>query len=375
MANEDNRPRNAIVAGGIAAAKAKAEVLTITPAATPATPTKPEMFDAVRQLGARAKELELAAILDAWKATGDRTRVQYKRIIKRRLVDAGGRADLAGLSRASWYPARAALRIGLAETYRVAKRGYDAAMKGGDMDTAARAIQRAKNALDDLEAVSSATAPPAEKIAHSARQRLPKVAGSWQAQVYEQASAVQRPAVAVLWATGCRPAELARGVDVFIDKDSGALCVRIPGAKVNDAKQAGQPVRVLVISKSSRAGKALLAVLGDAQRVQVRRAAKRITKDFLAIRPKLPAGWTVSAYSFRHQAAANLKADLGDAGKTASALGHRSTRSQQRYGTARQRQAGGGAILDAGATHTPKETRGMVVSPPARDEPSGPSLS
>ena len=157
-----------------------------------------------------------------------------------------------------------------------------------------------------------------------------------------------------------------------MDKANGALCVRIPGAKVNDAKNAGQPVRVLVIKKNSQAGRALLAVLDGAERVQVKRAATRITKDFLGIRPKLPAGWVVSAYSFRHQAAANLKADLNDAGKVAAAMGHRSTRSQQAYGTARQKQAGGGAVLSAGATHKPKENRGMTVSPPTKAPiPSG----
>lgn len=163
------------------------------------------------------------------------------------------------------------------------------------------------------------------------------------------------------------------GVDVFTDK-TGALCVRIPGAKVNDTKSAGQPVRVLKIDADTNAGRALIEAMNGAGKIHVQRAARRISKDFLAIRPKLPRGWTVSAYSFRHQAAANMKADLDDPAKVAKAMGHRSTRSQQRYGTKGQAQSGGGAVLDAKATHQPKETRGLATSPPApRSGPLGPS--
>lgn len=364
---------SSILAGAMEADKAKAASVKIAPPAM----SKPELFDAVRRIGERAKVLDVSGISEAIKATGDKTRVQYRRIVKRRLLDSGGRPDLSNVSRSSWYPTRAALRAGLAATYQTAKRDYDKQVKAGDLAAAAKSIQRAETALDDLEAVSNAKAPPAEKVSRSARQHLPKAKDgtSWQAKVYDKASDAQKPAIAVLWATGCRPAELQHGVDVFIDKDNKTLCVRIPGAKVNDAKASGQPVRVLAINKNSQAGRALLAVLGDKQRVQVQRKATRITKDFLAIRPKLPAGWVVSAYSFRHQAAANLKADLKDAGKVAAAMGHRSTRSQQHYGTRRQKQSGGGAVLDAGATHRPKETRGMVKAPPRpTEEPSGLSL-
>ena len=351
---------NRVLAGAMKADKAKAASVKIAPPAM----SRPELFDAVRRMGERAKVLDVSSIAAAMKATGEKTHVQYRRIMQRRLLNTGGRPDLSGISRSSWYPTRAALRAGLALTYQVAKREYDKHMKGGDLVAAAASLRRAETALDDLEAVSNTPAPAPEKVAHSARQHPPKPkSGSWQARVYETATEAQRPAIAVLWATGCRPAELERGVDVLIDKAKG-LCVRIPGAKVNDAKSAGQPVRILTINKNSQAGRALLAVLGDEQRVQVQRKATRITKDLLAIRPKLPAGWVVSAYSFRHQAAANMKADLGNAEKVAAAMGHRSTRSQQHYGTKRQGQTGGGAILNAGATHTPKETRGMVKAPP-----------
>lgn len=371
MTNEDQRPKRSIVGSEIEAAKTQAAAMKITPATTAAM-TKPQLFDAVRRAGDRAKELDVAALNEAAKTISDRTRGQYARIIKRRLIDTNG-PDMEGVSRASWYPTRAAIRAGLADTYRVAKRDYDKASRAGDMDWAVRCIQMATKALDDLEAISRIPAPAPVKVQQSARQHLPKSVKAWQARVYQEATMTMKPAIAVMWATGCRPAELEQGVDVYLG-DGGALRVRIPGAKVCEKNKSGQPVRVLEISKDSQAGKALLAALDGKNRVLVQRKASRISKDFLEhIRPKLPKGWQVSAYSFRHQASANLKADLGNAVVVARALGHQSTRSQQHYGTKGQRQSGGGAVLDAKATHQVRETRGLVLHPPVK--PSGPSLS
>lgn len=367
----DDRRETSVVAGVAAKAKAQAEALK----ATPPEPSKPALFDAVRRQGERAAALDVAGIVEGIKAASPKTREQYRRTIKRRLLDTGGVPDLAEVSRASWYPTRAALRAGLAETYRVAKREYDKAMRAGDVGLAARCIQRATKALDGLEAVSSAKAPAPVKVERSARQRLPSPkAGSWQARVYEAATPTMRPAIAVLWATGCRPAELEQGVDVYIG-EGGALRVRIPGAKVSDKNHSGQPVRVLEIAQESQAGKALLAALDGKKRLLVQRKANRLSKDFLdRIRPRLPKGWTISAYSFRHQTAANLKADLKDPAEVAQAMGHRATRSQQAYGTKGQKQRGGGAVIQAKATHPAKETRGFVVSPP-RPSTKNPSAS
>lgn len=363
----DNRRGNSVVAGAAAQAKAQAEALK----AAPPEPSKPALFDAVRREGERAAALDVAGISEGIKSASPKTRDQYRRIIKRRLLDNGGVPDLADVSRASWYPTRAALRAGLAETYRVAKREYDKAMRAGDVRLAAQCVQRATKALDGLEAVSNATAPAPVKVERSARQRLPSPkAGSWQARVYEAATPTMKPAIAVLWATGCRPAELEQGVDVYIG-EGGTLRVRIPGAKVSDKNHSGQPVRVLEIAKDSKAGKALLAVLEGKKRVLVQRKAARVSKDFLDhIRPRLPTAWTISAYSFRHQAAANLKADLEDPAEVAQAMGHRTTRSQQHYGTKGQKQGGGGAVIKAKATHPAKETRGLVVSPPGKNTPT-----
>lgn len=368
MAERDDRRPSGIVSAAIKAATAQAGAA----GSTPPPDDRAALFAAVKAVRSRAKEAGLAAIITGMGELKEGTRRQYDQIIRRRLTNAG--PDLAGLSRSSFYPTRAALKIGLAGRVDAAMRAQDQAQRAGDLGKAARLVAVAARSLDQLAQLEAAKAPPAVKVQNSARQRLPKAKGEmWQAQVYDAATPTMRPAIAVMWATGARPAEIQTGVDV--ERVAGGLRVRIPGAKVNNKRGSGQPVRVLLVKEDSPAGRALSAALGDADKITVQRKAGRINKDFLDhIRPRLPASYRVSAYSFRHQAGANMKADLADAAKVATALGHRTTRSQQHYGTTRQSQAGGGAVLDARATHQPKETRGLATSPP-RKPSSGPSLS
>lgn len=328
------------------------------------------LFADVKSARSRAVSLGVADIVASVKALNERTRKQYSRTNRRRLLPTG--PDMAGVSRSSWYPTRAALKAGLAARFQNAMRDQDKAQKAGDFETAQRHVQTAKAALDGLEAIGKMTPPPTVKGTHSARKRLPKAKGdTWQSRVYAAATDTMRPAVAVMWATGARPAELEAGVDV--ERVKGGIRVRIPGVKVNDARGTGQPVRVLLIDENTPAGRALAAALGEDKKITVKRRASRIAKDFSDhIRPRLPASYEVSAYSFRHQASANMKTTL-DADTVAQAMGHRTTRSQQNYGTSRQAQSGGGAVIGARATHKPKETRGLVVSPPRK--PDGPSFS
>lgn len=365
--DRDEGRGKAMLARTIQQAKSKIEVVEIV-----STDPKQVLFADVKSARGRAKGLDLAAILQATEEINDTTRKQYDRIIRRRLPASG--PDLAGLTRASFYPARAAIKSGLAERVNIAMTAQDRAQRAGDYTTAAKEVRKALDALQQLEELQAIKPPAAVKVQNSARQRLPKSKGeSWQARVYGAATEKMRPAIAVMWATGARPAEVQKGID--LERVEGGLRVRIPGSKVNNLKHSGQPVRVLLIKEDTPAGRALAAVLGDAEKVVIQRKASRITKDFCDhIRPRLPASYQVSAYSFRHQASANMKADFQDAAKVATAMGHRTTRSQQHYGTARQSQSGGGAVLDARATHQPKETRGMVNHPP-RGPGSSPGLS
>jgi hypothetical protein len=158
-----------------------------------------------------------------------------------------------------------------------------------------------------------------------------------------------RPALACGW-VGARPNEIELGVALkrFQTRQGEVVQVRIRGAKVTD--HSGQPERVLWISATSPEGLALLsAIPAGATRTVVRRRAKRINLDWSQrIRPRM--GGKPSAYSLRHQFAANLKAQGLDPIEIAKALGHLSVKSQKRYGSASQGQRGGVGLLAVDAT-------------------------
>ena len=156
------------------------------------------------------------------------------------------------------------------------------------------------------------------------------------------ATVTQRPFIALMWATGCRPAEIERGVTVR--RVQGGIEIEIPGAKVTATN--GQPRRKILIDARSPAGLHLGVALGARQEIEMSRKAKRIGNDFADIRRRTGLA-AVSAYSFRHQVSADLKAAGVDKNAIAQVLGHASERTQGRYGRPSKGQAGGGIILDA----------------------------
>lgn len=270
----------------------------------------------------------------------------------------GGGPLMDGVTAASWHATRSALAWAAAREWKIARNECDRCRKAKDGDGAWRAAVRAAAAIEALAKVQTAERPAPTKKRQTKRASLPKNA-DWQARIFEAATPAQRPGVAVLWATGCRPIEIEKGLDIMRDQ-RGRLVVVVPGAKVRDAHNAGQPQRVLLIDETTEAGKVLASILGDARAVTVQRSATRLNKDFAAIREKI--GGKVSPYSMRHQAAAELKAEL-DPKVVAAALGHRSIKSQKRYGSVKQAR-GGGAILTAKATHPVREA--PLSSPPQK---------
>ena len=117
------------------------------------------------------------------------------------------------------------------------------------------------------------------------------------------ATVTQRPFIALMWATGCRPAEIERGVTVR--RVQGGIEIEIPGAKVTETN--GQPRRKILIDAKSPAGLHLGIALGAKSEIEMSRKAKRIGHDFADIRRRTGLA-AVSAYSFRHQVSADLKA-------------------------------------------------------------------
>ena len=125
---------------------------------------------------------------------------------------------------------------------------------------------------------------------------------------------------------------------------SGGIEVEIPGAKVTETN--GQPRRRILIDGKSKAGLHLAMALGAKDEVTLSRKAKRIGNDFSDIKRRTGLA-AVSAYSFRHQVSADMKAAGTDPQDIARVLGHASERTQGRYGKPGKGRAGGGIILDA----------------------------
>ena len=332
---------------------------------------KASLFEIVRQARDLGKVAGLVERVKAGAEVSEDTAATYSATTPRRLnLDApGGGQIMAGVSAASWHATRAALLWGASRAWHQEMRAQDVAQKAGDVAGAMRHARRALIAAEAVGKIEAAEKPQEPKKRRaSKRASLPK-APDWQARVYEAATEAQRPAVALLWATGCRPAEIGKGVDVMRD-DKGRLLVRIPGAKVRDAHSAGQPFRLLMIDEGTAAGAALAAILGDELQVTIKRSPERINKDFAKIRERI--GGKASPYSMRHQVAADLKATLGpnQTDNIAAALGHRSTRSQGRYGSVQQAK-GASSITAARATHPVRDRRS---APEKAVEDPGPGL-
>lgn len=284
--------------------------------------------------------------------------------------------DLIGVSAASFFTTKAAILWQSAKDAESALREQDRAKRSGNREEAARLVAVAEAAVDRFKKALAASPPQRdnERKAKRATKRLsvPNRDG-WQRAVYDAASDVQKPAIAILWATGCRPIELEKGVQIA--RIDGRLFVTIRGAKVNEEAGSGQPLRRLLIDEESEAGRLISELLGDQRQLVVKRAAKRLNDDLAKIRSRM--GGKVSPYTFRHQFAADMKSLFGDSAEgkeaVAVAMGHQSARSQSRYGSVRQAKASGGAVVDARASK-PVRSKAPTAGPPSRKrDPSGPS--
>lgn len=158
-----------------------------------------------------------------------------------------------------------------------------------------------------------------------------------------------RLAVAILWATGCRPAEIEGGVDVQMHE--GQLVITIKSAKVGTIDngeviaQRGLEVRRVYLDPSRTPATALLARLTAAGPITVQHNKNslrtRVNELGRLALAKLKNAPSISPYTFRHAVGCDLKScDTLTDEQRAMAMGHLSTESLTRYG--RRRRGGGG---------------------------------
>ena len=165
--------------------------------------------------------------------------------------------------------------------------------------------------------------------------------------------------------TGCRPSELLRGIKVqLID---GRLAFVVAGSKVTE--HSGQESRLLMVEPNSSAAKYLVALVSNHATTSISIHNQKTFAEMLAITgkrafPRLRG--RVSPYVFRHAFSSDLKSAGRDQTEIACALGHRVTRTQERYG----RCAHGRGATSLVAAHATNAIRSTHHSPGAVSAPA-----
>lgn len=327
-----------------------------------------KIFAFVKETTQLGQERGLVERSKATKKVSEKTQGSYDKTASTRInlnQEDCGRL-MGGVSARSWHTVRASLLHVISQKYTEARKACDELQKKGDWNGAVKEAAIARRAIIAYDKIEASERPELTTPRATKRRTLPK-SDDWQALVYEAASPAQKAAVAVIWASGARPDEVERGVEVkWVErKDTDAeefyLMVTIKGAKLTETS--GQEMRQIVIDPSSAAGRALEDQMGEDTSIIVKRGAKRLNKDFEKIREKT--GFKTSPYSLRHQFSANLKAEFGPdrADEVAKAMGHATSRSQGRYGSPRQAQSGKTGVVMVGASRPVKETRSKTKHP------------
>ncbi len=291
------------------------------------------------------------------------TVAQYKAAYTRMEREGLTPEKMAGTAR-SYYFYRAALvhhvateiRQTLTHTDRAAKQGLSEAWEQG-----VKRLEQLVHTLDHYrpdpdgkhldQRIISRWAVEAEKRqrlgerihSHSKRSRLRGLPMDWRDQMFEGAkNSKYQNAIAVLAATGARPAEFEKGILIGI-ANADTLRFTIAGVKLHNGKY-GQETRTLEISANTLATKHLLNLAQAQGQLRIEAKAGSLS-DFvrhLGQRTFPQLRKATSAYVFRHQFAADLKGDGLDGVDVAIALGHCVNETQGFYGTARNARSSGG---------------------------------
>jgi integrase len=301
------------------------------------------------------------AVLDAPRT--ENTAAQYERrgrTVLAQLSEAGLEATAAGVHRlavdrgwsvGTYNQSRTALAYTLAIGVIEHARLYNRDRRKG---RAADAGDARRKAVSGAAALESIRQPPPQNLSSSKRTRSPRRglsaaqvhaagrgAGDWR---MDLAAAMRddsdRAAATVMAATGCRPQELAAGVDLDRDRH-GQIRALIRGAKVNARR--GQKTRTLTLDTDTDTGRALAARIdaaGGEWRCSLSASdGPNAFRQRIAARAAALGYSTVSAYSFRHQFASDTKAGGLEPHQVAAALGHATDKAPTAYG---QRQLGTG---------------------------------
>lgn len=249
--------------------------------------------------------------------------------------------------KASWHASRAALRhsarngleayLGEQDRLQRGLKALEAVGRTVDWAPWKAMAQRADDCARALESVLAAALPIEGRIdRHTKRQDMKGLPANWRELVVARMPTYTAAALTAA-VTGCRPAELVNGVRLSIE--SGMLVAHIQGAKVDVARGKGQEWRRLEWPLDHPGSMvrdlATLAHEGGGSLVVKIESATNFSKAMsnAAKRQWPKRQTTVTPYCFRHQFAADMKAEGQlDSGEISAALGHLSDATKSTYG-------------------------------------------
>ena len=288
--------------------------------------------------------------------------------VQRAVAQGAMTADAADLvrrpaARATHYVDRRAVNFALCETIERLLTEFETCAEEDDSGTVRKILHQLDEYLSALDRVpcdtgrrrlhegyrSTYASHPAKPSRSKAggRADLGRLPADWRERIwYAQAPAsVHRNALAVLWATAARPEEIHRAITLH--QGSGEIGIRITGIKTHGG-QYGQPWREIWIAADDHPAARHLSELLARGVDTVKVACPRSFSSGLGAiwdRIKGRRRVRVSAYSWRHQFAADAKANGRTTGEIAMALGHASDLTQRHYGSALQSHGTGGVRI------------------------------
>lgn len=179
---------------------------------------------------------------------------------------------------------------------------------------------------------------------NSKRRSISHMGEYWREQIWAECENPKyRGAVAVMDLAGIRPCELEKGVLVEWQEDCPYLTMTIKGGKIGEEGKNGQKIRKLKIDLSRDCYRGspkdyLMNSCFENGYCKIKTHPKRLNDYVRRLSQKL---WPrkknyITPYSYRQQNSADMKKDGFSKKETAMEMGHRSTRSQKHYDTARQ---------------------------------------
>ncbi|MCK7546055.1 site-specific integrase [Marinobacter bryozoorum] len=181
-----------------------------------------------------------------------------------------------------------------------------------------------------------------QRTKKSKRKSLKNLPDTWRIELCKTICSELRLAAIISTLSGCRPAELAKGVKVCANDNE--IKITISGVKVSKITGGGQPERILTLQNNNLLTDYLIGYLRTRKLNEIIVSVPNYNRWYHEFKKAAKTlGWVnISPYSLRHQLSADLKS-LGLNNEFLSrVLGHRSSRSKSQYGSFHQGRAGKG---------------------------------